>query len=866
MQRSFCIPAVAVLAIAVSGCGYGKQGSIRPDMSIRNSGGTIAVSDPKLYSREALVTERSRDLAWLDRLIEESTDTSKVSFKPSLYREIELVTVLSASLGLRFDPAAAVTNRRADALGEIQQQYDELKLQVMLEQLRTDVALFRKKLAEQTEIATPGLGTPESAPAVGSVQAVNAPDVAPLMTAINSLSASLANRFNADVKPVGKADVTSTPIEDFQDRLAYRNMLKAARNAAAWDELHDAGNNRFIRLNFQATAFPVTGNERALGAIQVRIINGSASQRFLFDWLRWINTKQPWRADAGIRSTTIDPLLGTGQFLISKFPGGAAGAHSTDILLPVLVDRNGAKVFPDDLRIYGMWNRPEDEDRDYFETLLGEWSSEAGGAQLTQLCISGGATKLTAALATAQARERGLEVIRAVNLIYGDLNLPVPAPSISDKHRRALEFHRTILDELGRRPECLPLVEEYKIEASPVSWGALESGNLGLSNIVRIYEVGPREQVQQVSTLARSANSLALAASIAGSAPQAGVGADVSSGFRRDMMARASALDRVPEVVGYSVAGTSTFGWVIGPRATTDERGRAIVEQLLKPYDLSVDLSVPAWWSSLELEMVTAWAPSPRMLAEGSLTVAPDAKGGSEGPAKRKPPLLVPLPATADEFEDFSQLLLQDGRRPVAITGIEGGPVNACAATTLIVRGRNLWRADRAVLLGTTLGKEAISIMPDMAGILLTVPAIPAIPGEQAFKQDPNLHVFTPLDRVKVPVTYSSSPSGDACKPKPATDTTAPTTTGVDPSAIAVPSKVSLDVRGTNLAGVASIKLGRQPGEITARGKDGKSLTALFDQNATSGLETGTVKLEFFDKDGKSVGTALDVRISRSGR
>ncbi len=62
------------------------------------------------------------------------------------------------------------------------------------------------------------------------------------------------------------------------------------------------------------------------------------------------------------------------------------------------------------------------------------------------------------------------------------------------------------------------------------------------------------------------------------------------------------------------------------------------------------------------------------------------------------------------------------------------------------------------------------------------------------------------------------------------------------------------------------IKLGQQIGEITVRAADGKSLTVVCDDKATSGIDVGVAKLEFFAKDGKSVGSPQEVRVSRSRR
>lgn len=859
MRRRDRLPLIGGMIIALSGCMSGRTGSIRYESAVRNARGTIALSDPKLYSRETLITERARDLAWLDRLIEESGDPTKVVFKPSLYREIELVTVLSASLGLKFDPAAALANQRSKALGETQQEYDQLKLQLQLDQLRTDAALFRKKLADQTEVATAGLGTSATG-APSTTSAVAAPDAGTLLTAIDGLVTSLNARMSAASAPIGKTEASSSPIDDFQDRLAYRNMLKAARNATGWDELQDAGNNRLIRLNFQATVVPEPGNSRALGAVQLKIGGGTFAPEYLNAWLRWINTSEPWRNGGNVERATIDALVASGDFEIARYPG-PGGAGRVDVLMPVLVGESEFDVSPDDVRLRADWTNADDTDQTNADNLLSQLLPD--GKALNALCKTRSPTLLSRVLDRAQAREQTRALTEMVNKVYFDLKLPLPVTSIATKYRLDQRNHVTLLGAMAKDPDCGWLGARYPI-ARDLRWKLEKNEAFGRNAQVRIYEVGPREQMQQVSTVARSATSLSLAASIAASLPQAGVGASVGAGYRRDLMTRASALDRVPEVVGYSVAGSGTFGWVFGPRATTDEKGRAAVEQLLRSYELSVDLSIPSWWSQMDVAVVKAWAPSPQLLVDGELA----ADVGGKGSAGRDGKILVPLPAAVADYQAFTQFLQKDGTRGVEISApIAGGPVNACAATTLIIRGRNLWRADRVVLLGTSLGRDAIALSSEMQGIIVTVPAIPAIPGESSHAADRNIHVFTPFGQAQAAVTYQPSPSGDACKPKPAADATAPTTSSVEPASIVVPSTISLDVKGTNLAGVVSVKLGRQPGVIaTPRPADGKSISIVFDEKATSGIDVGVAKLEFFAKDGKSVGTPLDVRVTRSRR
>lgn len=852
-------PLVGLMAAVLSATGLAGcagHGSIDYDNAVRSAPGTITISDAKVFSREMLINERAADIAWIDRLITASEDPTKVSFKPTLIREMEEIAAFSATLGVRYDPAAAVTYRRANETGDIQHQIDVLKAQIQLEQLRRDIEIIRSKLPEQTELANSGLGTLGATTPAATTPGVTPPDASQVAATVNSLITGVLARLDAEAKPIAKTEAISSPLDDFRDRLAYRDALKSARNAAGLDELHDAGNNRLVRLNLQATVMPDPKNLRALGAIQISIRKEAAADptSFLGDWLRATNVRSDWRIDASTfrSSETLDALENSGDFARTRL-------GSLLVLLPILTSTKGGELTPTNLFIRARWDRDEAADRIYFGDLLARLSvsGPALEAALEQACRPGSPFGL--ALDVADARMASYSLVQTVNLVAADLGAPSPSIDAGAKRERAENFQREVISLMGGRPGCASLATEYAVADAP-TWRMMRRPEFGGEQQVRIYEVGPREQAQQVSTVARSANSLAMAASLAASAPSSGAAGNFGAGYRRDVMNRASALDRVPQVVGYSVGGQRTFGWLIGPQATTDSRGRAEVRQVPKSYDLTVDLSVPYWWRAMQLEVTTVWAPSPLMLAKGSLT-ADDAKGG----VPQQPVVLtVPLTAAVADYQAFTLLLAGDSRRPVNLEEVVGGPVTGCAPTVLLLKGRNVWRAEKVMLLGLSLGRDAFVIAPDMGGIIVTVPAVSATTGASAFRRDDQVRVLTPLGEGKHAFSYDSALSGDACKAKPAApeDPAAVTVSKAAPTSFVVPSLVSIEVTGTNLKRVDEVRLDGRKGKIVAQSAEGTSLSVEFSRELAEGIEQGTVKLEFFAKT-KAVGTAQSIRIVR---
>lgn len=271
MHISGKITAGLAVAIVLSGCATPFADRVTYDHQVRNAQGTITLSDPKLYTRESLISERARDLKWISRLITDSEDSTKVVFKPELVREVEQITTMAAAIGLKFDPAAGLANRRDKQTGDIQHEMDVLKLQLQLDQLKRDADLVRANFDSQTGPVNKDIGKLGDTSAQDS-KTVTASAADQLKAAIDKLITTLTSRLDADGKLPKDTPVTSSPFDDFRDRSAYRDVLKAAQNSAGLDQLHDYANARLIRLNFQASVLPDSDNLQSLGAIQLLVV------------------------------------------------------------------------------------------------------------------------------------------------------------------------------------------------------------------------------------------------------------------------------------------------------------------------------------------------------------------------------------------------------------------------------------------------------------------------------------------------------------------------------------------------------------------------------------------------------------------
>lgn len=778
---------------------------------------------------------------------------------------------MSAALGVGVDPAAGLNYRRAKETGDLQQEISSLRLQLQLEQLQRDALLYRAKLSQQTEPLNADLGKLSADGPTAAVAGATGPETDALFTKLEGRLSALLTQLATEAKPIATASTSINPIDDFRDRQAYLGLLRSARNAAALDELHDQGNSALIRINFQATVVPDAAYPRSLGAVQVKVDPSSFDDRakavFLREWLDHINLRNTSRDAAGafLPSSDARSLQHVGAVQIASVAG-------YEIALPTVgpvASRNGlltdlqeaewtnAKNLSGALGVMSSWRLSPDPTTPLFVALCDE-----GEAANVPQELRNRFNEFKKAEHVTRMRVATHEYVRMAEFWVKSLGAKAPAaPNADLDYQKALAFQQELYEITQSIPQCAAFARSIPVKRQLVAWGPLESklGSVTQRGKARIYEVGPHEQVQQMSTVARSANSLALAASLAASAPSSGVGGNAALGYSRQAMGRAATQERVPSVVGYTVGGAQTFGWVLGPRASLDPKGKIDVEQMLKPYDLSVDMSVPSWWPKLTLKLTKLWGPSPNELTRGGL----DAKGREESS------LEIPMTRRAPDFDWFTQELTGNSSSTVTVEEVKGGLVNACSATTLLVSGRNVWRADKVLVFGHLLDSSAITISPDMRGILLSVPPIPPLAGNQS--REPLLHVLTPFGRgIYRDLAYASSPSGDDCKPKKAEAVVDPTKLAIEKISpdlyFTVPASFTLTIQGRNLNKVTKVTLHGQPG--TAQVAAGNTtMSVSFTSHGTQSIPASDgAKLEFFTNasgKGDEVAETRLVRIAR---
>jgi hypothetical protein len=864
------LSAVAIMSSCATPFG-GRNTAI--DWDAGTKPGTITFSDPKLYRREALIDERRKDVEWIDKLIE---DSKTVVFTPEILREIETIAAISAALGLKFDPSSAVSYQRADEIGELKQQIDTMKLQLQLDQLKRDAELVRSKFEAQTEPVNSDLGKLSSDSSPTSVSSsLSATDQ--LKAAIDRLTTA-THDFNKDVKGTAKTTKAAiSPLDEFRDRQAYRDMLKAARNAASLDELHDWHGSALLRLNFQAAVIPDTDNSSTPGVIQVRVIPpepGSAlTNGFYRGWFDYLNrnlnikVKEKWEPNSDLLQGGITNNFEIVHYLYAPNPGALdtgqchgfvtadklqeypTACSSLVFLAPrfanTILGGRAYMSFSDDicLMLHDKDNTENLKDQknrqlivEYGKSLVDKCSyvdapspiiADDGSVRLTD------SYKLQEALRDAKVRLAVGDYYLALEGIARDIlradQIDPPTYDVLEKVRDRTERARLLIETFVNTIMTYCSADERKSfyrdapdvyltpRAHQILWGDEPR--------VAIYEVGPREQVQRMSTVARAANSLELALSIAASAPGSGVAAEAAAGYSRQAMGRAEALERFPMVVGYSIGERKTFGWVLGPGATVDPKGKINLEQRLRSYDLTVDLSVPGWWPYFTLETLTAWAPDRAQMVKGDIVLEQAIE-----PARK---IHVPMPANS-VYASFATLLASEGFEPRREAKLPFDDVfatqkvSACRPATIVLRGDLLWRATTVIVGGVKIGGASISILPDMSGIIVDVPALDEkIIGSASTVQ---VSVLTPYGPGTTEVVYDKPTEG--CKKAEArADPDGPSISDYQPKSFQLPGVVTLIVKGDKLKKVKQVTFGGIPGKIVSQ--EDKELSLEFPEDKT---------------------------------
>lgn len=929
-----------VLCMSLTACAtpYGEK--LTPNYGPKQILGSITVSDAKLYRREALINERRREVRYIDTLLA-NTEKDGFTIGPEIAREIEVIRALAVDAGLSFDPAVGKSYRDAGRTSAIQQQIDTLNLQMQLEQLKRDASLFREKLGAQTEISNDTLGQAGTPTASVAEPTLTPADTAALVGRIDALQTALTGRLGATVAGPRGVTLAGNPIDQFRDRAAYRTLLTTARNAASLDELHDIDGAALYRLTFQVTTLPPEkGYLRTAGLVEMapqknNVPDDAELRDIYLRWLDYLNRgDSPEQVSLASGSFLVSgQLFSLVQFLyddgsaapaaplpalrkgraVRAAPAAAPAAITCPGLASIDFPANGcastifaAPDFQATSNSLAGDNRSMGKVVDNDLTALNNGYSNAlsliDQAGVPDALLEPGKCALLAPAARSQIERNSdtgkLDIVVSAALMtlsaapflgqsldriaQGTSSAKVSAAAAKEQLRLLGLVHRasTLLGTMAAK-KC-PAGEQL-FAAQPVVIPARFRSVVAVESKVRVYEVGPREQVQQVSTAARAAEAFSLALALSAKDPSSGAAANAGLGYARSAIGKADVVERLPVVVGYAQAGgewqgpsvppqpqqpavgpggevggpaptlptgnphTARFGWILGPRVNSidPKRGSLALQQGQKTYDLSADISVSGWRTKIPLEVRTAWSPDWR---SRQFVNAVDQAGP-------KHVEWVQLNPSASEFGALTQTLgyggAGQGLRSAMIDRFRPAQVKACAAATLVLHGDNLWRATDIVIGGKRLGGDAIAVLPDMRGITVDIPAktnFADISGQKV-----EIQVLTPygVAEAREPLVVDGYDVKGCDKADSAPE--GPAVASVNPDAANVCSAPTFTLKGTDLDKLTRVRFGAADGKLSAAVAEAKERDVSFtaDQLATIASEVET--MQFFAGD-KSAG------------
>lgn len=854
--------------------------------------GVIQFSDPKLFPREHLIDERREEIAFLEAERNKCNEIAAIT--PSIIRELEVVRSLAAGVGLSIDPAKATDFNASKDIAALKNDIAQTSLEMQLQQLKRDAQLLKDQLDKQQTVAnaqTPTIPGSVTTVSSNSATAPTKADIEALLAEANAILEKLKTDARANIAALTAKGGTADPIDTFNYRRACRDTIKSEINKTRLDSLHDFDGNALVRLQLQATVLPPVDKkyDDTLGILRMEVVkpdfgaaDGKLAAKVYRNWLDYLNgniNELPDETDKTKplqkkRIRTLPRFFGLSdyaEFAYLALPKSnpdtksvratipdCSGLQSserntsdcwylrvvvpkgttaeTDVQLqatPQLIDMlhsaavgiqgaddNLVTLSPDSTKKQCSIDMLDDNTR--FKLITERDRSGKTAREAAYLAIQVKQLSYTYAVLSSLLQER---------LVSQDKNWEAIVAWAPDFGSRSVwvgqlaDAADEVLDALrARNPQCPIVVAD--LPAPPKFVEAIKLS----TQRVAVYDVAPTERVQAVSTAARAADAVALAASIAGTLPTHGLGASGNFAFSRSAVGKADALELAPIVVGFAepsiINGNqeqiSSFGWLLGPKAVLNaEKQKLEFVHSLKPYDLYADLSLPGWWPEFGIKTYSAWAPNWRDQNGRTLDI-------TQKNLERT--LKVPMRNNFSDMEGLTNMLLKAANHPVLdaphIIHVEPNKVSPCDEDIdFQIWGDNIWRANMVILggklldgqynNGTRAATNAIRLLPDMHGIVasLKIKNIPLRRGSGE-KHEVNLTVWTPdgHDFTTIEFNDDQLQKDGTCLPNKtdgAKKTEAPKISKIWPATVsACDGKLTFQIIGENLTADSVIAVG----------------------------------------------------------
>jgi hypothetical protein len=482
-------------------------------------------------------------------------------------------------------------------------------------------------------------------------------------------------------KSTASKETVDTPIEQLRDAMAYREEVRNEILENQLDDRHDIAGNTLYRLKFDATVVPQRDTS-AYAMVEVTFTGSSFWNVSGSDLERRTATigqesKREWEARTGI-------MLPDWEFA-NYVPG---------------LDQATIDFYT---RAYTNWVRDIDSTKYSLEDML--YGPLQGYFAVNE---DGGPLEITEK-EQCESYKRGTQRDAALKEL---ISRGVPSEYL---------FAPVIEIEEGNGEVSMDTT--IKLLCVQTGLANFISDLRGHTNPIYTYAVTPKERVQRIHGNTLSAGM----AGVSIGAEQPGFGASLAHSNARE--ARANAIMRQPQLVGYSPKahrpGEATMGWLIGPRykISDDSNGVVSFRHVPSQHTLTGIISVPSWWTELNLVTRTYWLDENGVeFTEEGNVLSP---GMDTGTGKVS---VITLPGDLTSIVDILDPKRREPRLDPSTT--KPGELRACEPGSVIIRGSQLWRST-VVTLGTQQA-NSISVLPNMEGIIATFDTVrPSISGSE---------------------------------------------------------------------------------------------------------------------------------------
>jgi hypothetical protein len=709
----------------------------RPEASINwnppQKEAAILLSDPQLYSREALINDRRQETEFFRTMLKASSKTadSSVEFRPQLQQAIETARTIHAQMNLP-DIIAPLTQNKATA-GDGQQET--------------------------------GPPAPES-----GTRGTDAPDphntgTRPDKNASGTREAEKRGQWDASL---------DDPRERFLDLQSYRADIRAALAAVNLDDRHDYGGQALYRLQFRATVLPGQ-NPAKFGVAEMRIrppnLEDEDYRRIYMAWLGYATKRLNDPQQKG--SIDTDPryeALSQGSEVIKVLN---ICRDQKDCTLYLALPPQGAKSVVKFLESYLNMQKdieqvtggtpelddsiqaseepettpdPCEQEADnqnrspsllkyysnakqvytimpYIATslaILKSYQNDAKAAQQTQQRYQGTSKK------SQQAQEppsNSLSESDSYSNYFKTVDTLSSADSFLLNYFSILE--RQFPQACDKKKVMLSVTTKRKNTPAPQQFIKELKALLGEQKPY-VYAMTPTALMQRVSNVHSAVTTLDIALKLANPKVGAGGGEEVKRTLE--------AIERFPRIVGFADREPDTpsasFGWVFGPRLQSNNT----LDHPVADYNVAVDVAIPGWWPKIELELRTIWVAN----WHNTRHVLQDTSPPLLTPRK----VTVPMPLlTPPDLESLTEVLTGKligpwGHPPPPASVIHVNPtaVSACMnEVTFVIEGDNLWRDPEVYWEGVRA--ENVTLLPGMRGITASFTIKKLFDAEQVDRQ-----------------------------------------------------------------------------------------------------------------------------------